>query len=178
MKKFNYHASIFSMAIAIMLFASCNSSNTGSSNAPVAYSAPAAAARPTYSPKVDPSAPVSSINLEVDGNTMDVIHFSPDKLTLKAGTTAKIHFKNNSVDEAMQHNFVLVYDSTGQSVATAAITIPNHLPNSPSVLFGIPSIKPGKDTTFEFAAPPAGTYQFICTYPGHYPKMLGTLVVQ
>jgi len=177
MKKIKNLISILSIAIAVMLFASCNSSNTSSSNAPVAYTAPAATT-PSYNPKVDPAAPVSSINLEVDGNTMDVIHFSPDKLTLKAGTTAKIHFKNNSVDEAMQHNFVLIYDSTGQAVATAAIPVPNHLPNSESILFGIPSIKPGKDTTFEFAAPPAGTYQFICTYPGHYPKMVGTLIVQ
>jgi uncharacterized cupredoxin-like copper-binding protein len=177
MKKINNQFKLYSFAIGIMLFASCNSSNTTTSNAPVAYSPPATTT-PTYNPKVDPSAPVVDLNLEVDGNTMDAMHYSPDKLSVKMGSTVRIHFKNNSKDEAMQHNFVLVYDSTGQTVATAAINALDHLPTSESILFGIPSMKPGSDTTFEFAAPAAGTYQFICTYPGHYPKMSGTLTVE
>jgi plastocyanin len=38
--------------------------------------------------------------------------------------------------------------------------------------------EPGKTVTFEFTAPEAGTYTYICTYPGHWMKMQGTLIVE
>ena len=50
--------------------------------------------------------------------------------------------------------------------------------NLPGVFAATKLLKPGESDTITFTAPPAGTYPFICTYPGHYPKMQGKLIAE
>ncbi len=174
---------LYSAAIALLfagaLFNGCGGSQTSNNTAvdtTKAYTPPPA---PPYNPSaIDPKAPVVTLNLAANGNTMTDMRYTPDTLTVKAGSTVKINFKNNGKDAAMQHNFVLIKNGTADSVATAAISVDSHIPPSPNVLYGIPSIKPGSSTVITFAAPPAGTYQFVCTYPGHWVKMQGMFIVQ
>jgi azurin len=37
---------------------------------------------------------------------------------------------------------------------------------------------PGKTVTVEFATPPAGEYEFVCTFPGHFAMMKGAFIVE
>ena len=36
----------------------------------------------------------------------------------------------------------------------------------------------GETTVIEFIAPEAGTYNYICSFPGHYAMMKGKLIVE
>ena len=36
----------------------------------------------------------------------------------------------------------------------------------------------GETTVIEFVAPEAGTYTYICSFPGHYAMMKGKLIVE
>ncbi len=36
----------------------------------------------------------------------------------------------------------------------------------------------GEETTIEFTAPAKGTYDFICSFPGHYALMHGKFIVE
>jgi uncharacterized cupredoxin-like copper-binding protein len=38
-----------------------------------------------------------------------------------------------------------------------------------------PLAPPGETIEFTFVVPAAGTYPFVCLYPGHYNMMVGTL---
>jgi azurin len=40
-----------------------------------------------------------------------------------------------------------------------------------------PMSAPGETVTVEFTAPAEGDYPYICTYPGHYMTMQGTMHV-
>ncbi len=72
----------------------------------------------TYDPQnIDPAAPVMELNLEAQGNSMDVMAFSTNEIRVKNGTTVKINFRNTSTDAAMKHNFFVVKNGTIESVA-------------------------------------------------------------
>lgn len=136
-----------------------------------------------YNPnKIDPNAPVMEVNLEAVGNSMDVMAFSTTEIRVKSGTTVKLMFVNKATDAAMKHNFFIVKNGTAESVATASITAgaeKNFVPDDQSnILFTSPVLDPGQSEVLIFAAPPAGTYQFVCTYPGHWQKMNGKFIVE
>lgn len=136
-----------------------------------------------YDPsKIDPNAPVMEISLEALGNSMDVMSFSTAEIKVKSGTTVKIHFVNKATDAAMKHNFFVVKDGAVEAVATAALNAgpdKNFVPDDKAnVLFTSNVLDPGQSEDLVFAAPPAGNYQFVCTYPGHWQKMNGKFIVE
>ena len=47
----------------------------------------------------------------------------------------------------------------------------------PDVIASSRLLNPGETGEIQFAAPAAGTYQFVCTFPGHNLTMFGDLVV-
>jgi azurin len=88
---------------------------------------------------------------------------------------------NENKAAGMLHNWVLVNLGSGQEVATAAIAAgpdKEYIPENANVLAYSKMLNPEETTTFEFTAPTAGSYNYICTYPGHFPKMVGKLVVE
>lgn len=136
-----------------------------------------------YDPaRIDPNAPVMEVNLEAVGNSMDVMAFSTAEIRVKSGTTVKINFVNKATDAAMKHNIFIVKNGTAEAVATASITAgpdKNFIPDDKTnILFTSNVLEPGQSEVLTFAAPPAGTYQFVCTYPGHWQKMNGKFVVE
>jgi len=51
------------------------------------------------------------------------------------------------------------------------------IPNSPKVLFGSKLADPGTRLKINFTAPTQpGDYTYVCTFPGHWMRMFGTLV--
>lgn len=85
---------------------------------------------------------------------------------------------------AMAHNWVLLKLGTDVSgFATAAMTHAEtgYLPPemAGSVIASTKLLGPGESDTVTFAAPAAGVYDFICTFPGHaLAGMRGTLTVK
>jgi azurin len=116
------------------------------------------------------------------GSAGENLAFDKTTLTATAGQQMTVNFKNNSASQ--QHNWVLVSggDDVASAVANAGLTAgpeANYLPaDKAQVVASTPLANGGETTTASFTAPAAGTYQFICTVPGHYPLMKGTLTVQ
>lgn len=121
------------------------------------------------------------VTIEI-GSDGENLAFDKTTLTVTSGQEVTIDFKNNSV--AQQHNWVLV--SGGESVATQIATDglvagleAEYLPTDQSnVIAHTGVIEGGESGSVTFTAPAPGTYLYICTVPGHYPLMQGTLTVQ
>lgn len=138
--------------------------------------------RPAYDAKaINPDAAVTAVAIKATGNTMADISYDPKTITVKAGTTVKLKFTNTSTDAAMPHNWVLVHNGTIEAVATAGINVGKEgsfVPNTKDVLVATRLLGPGEEAEITFPAPPAGKYQFVCTYPGHWSIMNGEFIVE
>lgn len=105
-----------------------------------------------------------------------------DVTTLKAtaGKRVKIIFHNSSTDKLLPHNWVLVRPGTEAAVALAGLSQgaeKGFLAPGKDVLAASPLAARGETVEVIFTAPAPGSYPFICTVPGHYMMMKGTLVV-
>lgn len=130
-----------------------------------------------------PDIPKEEVSLRVSavGNTIPEIHFQPDLLTVPANSHVTLTLTNQSIGDAMLHNWLLINMGTGQEVVedAAEAGIPkNYIPENPNVLEYTTIVEPGDSITIEFDAPPKDSYHYICTYPGHYPNMLGRFNVE
>jgi azurin len=121
----------------------------------------------------------ATIEIAVDGENLAF-----DKTTLEAaaGQQVTLTFKNTSA--VQQHNWVLVSggDSAASTIASDGLQAglaASYLPaNNANVLAHTKVLDGGASETITFTAPSAGTYLFICTVPGHYPLMQGTMTVK
>ncbi len=137
-------------------------------------------------PKVDltvinANAPVIKITLIAKGNTMADMLFDKDTIKVMAGSTVEFTLENQSTDQAMQHNFVLVENGSIKVVADAGLKAgadKGFVPEMEEVLISSALLSPGQKNTIRFAAPAKGYYEFVCTYPGHYARMKGVFVVE
>lgn len=106
----------------------------------------------------------------------------PTSLTAKAGEKISLIFQNNTT--ALSHNFVLVkggddvaamVDEAASEAGEATGYIPADKAN---IIAGSALLGPGTSEILEFTAPAAGTYTYICTYPGHFVAgMYGILTI-
>jgi hypothetical protein len=52
------------------------------------------------------------------------------------------------------------------------------VPDSPKVLDALSMVQPEESATMTFTAPKTpGEYDFVCTFPGHWVRMYGVMVV-
>ncbi len=121
--------------------------------------------------------------IEITAN--DQMKFSLANIDAKAGEDLKIVFKNVGTlpKEAMGHNWVLLKAGVDVTAfATAAMTAKDtdYVPAAKKgdVIAATPVLGPKKEAEVLFKAPAAGTYAFICSFPGHYALMKGTLTVK
>lgn len=123
------------------------------------------------------SGPVT-IDIGSDGENLA---FDKKTLTVAPGQQVTLKFKNNSA--AQQHNWILVKggDAAAKAIADGGLTAgaaADFLPPDQSNVVAHTKVANGGETVeVAFTAPEAGTYQYICTVPGHYPLMVGTLTV-
>ncbi len=124
---------------------------------------------------------IVEITVEAVGESMAEIAFEPKSLSIPKNSRVKLTLKNVSSAAGMLHNFVLVELGTGQEIATAGIKAGNEnnfIPKDKRVIAGSAVADLGESVTIEFDAPKAGSYHYICTYPGHYPMMIGRMNVE
>ena len=121
-----------------------------------------------------------TINL---GAIPNVMKFDQAELTAKAGTRVRLVFTNN---DHMPHNVLLLRAGTLEAVGAMAdrmVTEPtaiarNYIPDTADVLASTPLVNPNETAEFTFTAPATpGRYPYVCTFPGHWRLMQGTLVV-
>ncbi|ARS34994.1 plastocyanin/azurin family copper-binding protein [Pontibacter actiniarum] len=126
--------------------------------------------------------PVQELNLHALGNTLEEIRYSKDTLEVKAGALVKLNLVNEGIDMPMVHNVVFTEPGKYKEVALAAAEVGasgSYVPDSKLVIAATPMALPGQTVELEFTAPTKpGTYDFVCTYPGHWEKMNGVLLVK
>ncbi|CAG5070217.1 hypothetical protein DYBT9623_02957 [Dyadobacter sp. CECT 9623] len=109
--------------------------------------------------------------------------FSVTEFTAIAGKTVELVFEN---PDAMQHNVVIGKPKSTEIIGAAAdkmITAKdgaekNYVPNIPQVLAATPLVNPGQTFRLKFVVPDqVGDYPYVCTFPGHWRLMKGTMKV-
>jgi azurin/glucose/arabinose dehydrogenase len=113
--------------------------------------------------------------------TVPGLKFDISEIQVKAGSRVKIVFNNN---DDMLHNLVITRPGTANAVGEAGLNLGlkgsemNYVPKSSDVLFHTNIVEPEKSESLYFIAPKQpGTYQYVCTFPGHYTLMQGKLKV-
>jgi azurin len=128
------------------------------------------------------AAAAQEVTLEI-GSKGDELLFDKAELTAPAGAKVTLKFKNNaSAASGNKHNWVLAKAGQADAIAAdgiAAGEASNYLKAGDNrVIANTKLIEAGKEDTVTFTAPAAGSYDFICTFPGHNVAMKGKLVVQ
>lgn len=119
-----------------------------------------------------------TIEIASDGENLA---FDKTTLTATAGQEVTLNFQNTSA--AQQHNWVLVNggEDIAGPIATEGLTAgldAQYLPaDTSNIIANTEVLEGGESGSVSFTAPAAGTYLYICTVPGHYPLMQGTLTV-
>ena len=104
-------------------------------------------------------------------------------IVVEAGKPAEIVLIN---DDAMPHNLVITAPGALEEVGNAAEKMPPtadsegrlYVPDSTKVLHATKMVDSGQRAKLSFTAPRrTGDYPFVCTFPGHWRRMSGTLAV-
>jgi putative heme-binding domain-containing protein len=109
--------------------------------------------------------------------------YVPNVLVVDAGRSTEIVFSN---DDSMPHNMLIARPGTYEEVGLAAqamATAPDaqakhYVPDHEAVLYATNMIWPQQQARLAFTAPTElGVYPIICTFPGHWMKMYGAMIV-
>lgn len=109
------------------------------------------------------------------------LKFDLSAFSVRPGAEVEVIFSNT---EEMLHNFVIVKPGTREAVGQAALMLGagaaerDFVPPSPDVLFATKVVPAGASVSLKFTAPTElGDYPYVCTFPGHYVLMFGTMIV-
>jgi azurin len=121
---------------------------------------------------------------KVDLYSSDQMKYDKSEITVPAGSKVELTLTHTGTmpKETMGHNFVLLTQGTDLVTFTteASKAMDNgYVPTgSEAVIANTELIGGGGSTTITFDAPAAGTYDFICSFPGHYALMKGKFIVE
>jgi len=165
---------LFSMSafllVVVFFISSCQSNdNKNSGQETVTTPAPA------------PQETSNALSLEAN----DQMQYSKNELRAAAGQTITLTFKNTGTSDihVMGHNFVLLKAGTDVSdFGTKAMSAKDHdyIPPSETanVLAHTKLLGGGESDTITFQLPEKGSYDYICSFPGHYGVMNGKLIIE
>ncbi len=133
---------------------------------------------------VDETEATSQEKAEITLNANDAMQFDKNEFTVSAGQTVVLTLNHTGKQPAasMGHNFVLLTQGTDMATfATAAMAAKDndYIPaDGNGVIAHTKLIGGGESDTITFTAPEKGTYDFLCSFPGHYSIMKGKFIVQ
>jgi azurin len=125
----------------------------------------------------------NAVNIGITGN--DMMQFSTKELKVKSGVEVTLTMRHiGKMDlNVMGHNFVLL--KSGVEIPTFSLEAANAgkpenwIPNDgKDVIAHTKMIGGGQSTSVTFIAPAPGTYDFICSFPGHSGLMKGKFIVE
>jgi azurin len=109
--------------------------------------------------------------------------FDISRFTVEAGQEVEIVFVN---PDEMPHNLLITAQGAMEVVSLKAEAMmketdafaKHFVPKTPEVLFATKLLNPGETARLRFTAPKeTGSYPFVCTFPGHWRTMNGTMDV-
>jgi putative heme-binding domain-containing protein len=117
------------------------------------------------------------------GTLQDQMLFDKDRIVVRAGKAVEILFDNTDI---MPHNFVVVQPGSLEEIgklaedtgADAGAMARHYVPASSKVLLSSRLLQPRQSQKLSFTAPTKpGVYPYVCTYPGHWRRMYGAILV-
>lgn len=122
---------------------------------------------------------VAEVQIQTVGDEM---HYQQTEFTVKPGQQVHLVFTNTATSPAMHHNVVVLKDAEAiNRVGMAGIEAGeanNYVPQDEAILAHTTLAAPGESVEVTFTAPTEpGEYKYICTFPGHYMTMQGTMRV-
>lgn len=136
--------------------------------------------------KLDPAK--ADVKITITGN--DTMMYDKTEFTVTSGQVVALTFKNVGVlpVEAMGHNVVILEPGTDVAkFAQASMTgltetpkryVPKEKEWTDKIVAKTEVIGPKEEETIVFKAGAAGTYDYICTFPGHFAVMRGKMIVK
>ena len=124
----------------------------------------------------------NTANLALAGN--DLMKYDKEELKVKAGQEVTLTLRHTGkIDiKVMGHNFVLLKEGTSipefSAAAATAGEAGDWIANEDQIIAHTKMIGGGQSTSVTFTAPAAGTYDFICSFPGHSGLMKGKFIVE
>ncbi|WKK80994.2 azurin [Marivirga arenosa] len=115
----------------------------------------------------------------------DQMQYNLDEMTVKAGSTVELTLKHvgQLPKDQMGHNWVLLKPEASimqfsQKASSAKDN--DYIPESlaDQVIANTKMLGGGEEATITFEAPEKGTYDFICSFPGHAMIMQGKFIVE
>lgn len=173
---------LLSLSVAILLLSSCGNNNEN---------------KQTKSNDVKQEKAISEQaakgNNTGDGKSVEITLLSDDQMKfdtkeihVRAGQTVKLTLKHTGTMPvtSMGHNFVLLENGINLSEfaqSAAKSKLPHY--NIPEELLDLviahtKMIGGGETVSIEFEAPRKGTYDFLCSFPGHHGIMKGKFIVE
>lgn len=124
----------------------------------------------------------TEVVLQPRGNEMQ---FEQTEFSVAAGQTVRLVFENTATSPSMSHNVVILTDdddATAERIGEGGLQAGqanDYVPqDDEAVLAYTPVAEPGETVEITFTAPSEpGTYRYICTFPGHWATMQGTMTV-
>ncbi|MGO4913489.1 plastocyanin/azurin family copper-binding protein [Leeuwenhoekiella sp. W20_SRS_FM14] len=114
----------------------------------------------------------------------DLMQFDKNEIRVPAGKKVKLTLRHTGKQpvEVMGHNFVLLTQGTeipAFGAKASAARDNGYIPEgTDAVIVNTKMLGGGQSDTIEFDAPEPGTYDFICSFPGHYSVMKGKFIVE
>jgi azurin/glucose/arabinose dehydrogenase len=122
-----------------------------------------------------------TVDQTVSVQGVEGLKFSLPAFDVMPGARVKLDFTNTS---DMLHNLVVVKPGSGTRVGEQAMRLGldgaklDYVPRSADVLYHTALLEPQKSESIYFVAPTTpGEYTYVCTFPGHYVTMQGTMRV-
>lgn len=122
------------------------------------------------------------------GTVGNEFKFDTEEIKVQPGQKVKIVLKNGADQESVKHNFLQLDtndDDEAKTVADAALKasdndyVPEEGEAADHLIAASDLAGPGETVEVSFTAPEeSGKYKYICTFPGHFPQMQGTLIVE
>lgn len=160
------------LIIVTLIFSACG----GTENAPADGNSSSSGTSAATTAEVD-----RTVTIQPVGNEMQ---FETTEFTAAPGETIRIVFENTATCPSMQHNVVVLNTNDDEAVERVgeggmeAGSTADYVPDDPAVLAYTEIAPPGETVEVVFTVPSEpGDYRYICTFPGHWATMQGTMRV-
>ncbi len=130
--------------------------------------------------KLGDDAPKREVVIEANDN----IKFNKTEIRVKSGERITLTLNNvgKMLKMSMGHNFVILKKGVDmEKFAGEAMVAANtdYIPNEgKDVIVHTKMLGGGESDTITFDAPAKGTYEFLCSFPGHWINMRGKFIVE
>lgn len=115
----------------------------------------------------------------------DLMKFDKTEIKAKAGQKVRLTLRHKGKLDinVMGHNVVILKKGVDIGAFAGKAAVARETKYIPAdakddIIAHTDVIGGGQTTSIEFVAPEAGTYDFICSFPGHYGMMKGKFIVE